>query len=120
MGAIRDRIKDLLSDEGQNNGAVAKVRSLAVLEAWKNRADPKTPHAFGGLNIERIRSIDGGSGVEVFLSADTVGETHYRIFNPPVLVPDGSGDVTIGKRKYREDPLACIVGVIQGVRGGGH
>jgi len=96
-------------------------------------------HNRGALKIEivDINEIDGG--VEVFARAwkngkqigfgkdGTVGIERFRIFNPPILVPDENGDIVreweeedldTGKkiakqRKLREEPQEALLQVIE-------
>src|SRR5262245_59670765 len=56
---------------------------------------------------------DGLEYVEVYTAGATVsGDPHFKIWNPPLLVEDPVGEVELGGRRYREDPIGAIAEVI--------
>ncbi len=69
----------------------------------------------GTVDIERLEfHEDGGrSHVDVWVAGLTpTEEPHYRIVNPPLLVPDVSGEHVIGDEHFREDPIGAIALVV--------
>lgn len=132
-GKARDAVR------GAKRGkAVAGLRTAAVLQAWEATGSPGEtgtgePYAVGGVVFQELRPLrdDTGAviGVEVFLSGgfDPDGnvipvpegtEAHYRVVNPPTLVRDGAGDIDVGGRAHREDPLGAVAHAISTVRKG--
>lgn len=74
------------------------------------------PTPYGEVNIRRI-SFDGDM-VEVFLADGTEsGEAHYRIVNPPLLVPDPNGERLTADGPHRFDPIAALTYVIGSLGG---
>lgn len=97
--------------------------ALARVEALQAAADTVlvdgatyaavTPH--GEVHICDVTSSesDGIGWVDVTVAGETVGgDPHFRIFNPPTLVPDPEGPVEVRGRRYREDPMAALACVI--------
>lgn len=69
----------------------------------------------GEVVIDRLVQRTDAAGVpfiEVFLKGETVSESHFRMYNPPSLVPDPNGDIESGGMRFRDDPLAAIAEVI--------
>lgn len=59
--------------------------------------------------------------VDVTVDDPSSGDPLFRVINPPTLVPDPDGDVTIGDERYRHDPvraLATVIGTAGGARPG--
>ncbi len=75
----------------------------------------------GEVQIRRVRTFvdeDGMTVVEVHVNGPVDGgDPHFRVINPPGLVEDPAGDVALGNRRYRADPLAALAEVI-GQHGG--
>lgn len=121
--ALRDDIEAIRADESltanQKLAAIARTRANGVVAAVRKGNFPFT-FTRGRFEVE-ITSAGkwGNDGVEVFLNVKRDGkelnvDPHHVIINPPILFPDEDGDVEItdtqGKvRRYREDPLACIL-----------
>lgn len=120
-------IKELLANKIAKERANIKASEVAKL-------NHKGKFLRGDLEIEitDLKAIEGG--VEVFARAwkngkqlgfgkdGSVDIERFRIYNPPILVPDDVGDVFIseidkitGKNrvyKYREDPTEAILQVL--------
>lgn len=96
------------------NGRVEAVQAAAdVALADGATYAAATPH--GQVHICDVTSAetDGVAYVEVTVAGETVGgDPHFRIFNPPTLVPDPDGPVEVRGRTYREDPMAALACVI--------
>jgi hypothetical protein len=89
---------------------------------------PLLPHAVGGLVVESARA-DGNllvlTGRGVIDDPDTEDDSWtWRIVNPPLLVPDDSGEVertSIDENgqatviRYRCDPFAAFIEIVQGL-----
>jgi hypothetical protein len=76
--------------------------------------------AKGRVTLERVEvSQDGDlTTLDVWVGGETEnGDPHFRVVNPPLLVEDPSGDVTINGRRFRRDPLAALAEAI-GQNGG--
>lgn len=111
-------------------GPVARERAAEragrAAQAWADK-DPgqggqyvtRTPH--GEVILEALEKVDEGTGLaylEVWTGGATeVGDPHFRVVNPPLLVKDPEGDVEVRGERYREDPLAALAEVI-GANGG--
>lgn len=72
------------------------------------------------VTIGHVAAADHGDTlcVEVW-TGPPAGAPQWRIINPPLLVPDGQGDITItdpdGRTtRYRHDPIAAIALAISG------
>lgn len=50
----------------------------------------------------------GVACIEVNTADGQGAPPHFRIFNPPILAPDPAGDIEIGGRRYREDPVRAV------------
>lgn len=67
----------------------------------------------------RIRyvSVDGDT-VDVMLEGESAGDDpHFRIVNPPLLVPDPHGDILTANGPHRRDPVMAIAHVIASLGG---
>lgn len=98
------------------NREVARLRANAAAEAFKTRkaADPETRPAvrtYRGAEVRfgHVEEIEGG--VEVWLGPKQ-GPPAYRIFNPPTLVQDPTGDIEVRGQMHREDPLGALAEAI--------
>ncbi len=115
--------------EGKTYEEIARIKSEEIA-----KIDMRGLYTKGDLDIEilDVAQIDGGiqvfaraweSGVPLgFGTEGTVEIERFRIFNPPILVPDKEGLVVRtsvnldGETKvhtYREDPLGAVRTVIQ-------
>lgn len=67
----------------------------------------------------RIRSAKvSGDTVEVWLEGESAGgDPHFRIVNPPLLVPDPLGDIPTANGPHRRDPVTAIAYVIASLGG---
>ena len=113
-------IKDLLENKSSKEKANIKATELAKLDFVGEYTDAKY-----GIKIE-IQSLDKiEGGIEIFARAwkgdkqlgfgadGTVDIERFRIFNPPILVPDITGDIVLTsidpktgvtkERRLRED-----------------
>lgn len=101
-------------DEGREaptDGAVARVRAVEQAHEAASDGSPVTVVTPSGtVEIESL-SADGGA-VSVTVSGAVGGDPSFRIFNPPTLAPDPTGDREINGIRFREDPLAAVAMVI--------
>ena len=71
---------------------------------------------FGEVQFEALlikTDPQGNEYLDVRLRGDTQGgDPHFRIWNPPLLVEDPLGDIELGGRKFREDPLGAVAEAI--------
>jgi hypothetical protein len=76
--------------------------------------NPDDPLHVEGVAFTSIRAAeeDGHEWVEVTVADPQCGDPTFRVFNPPALVPDPSGDVERNGRRYRHDPLCALAQVI--------
>lgn len=71
---------------------------------------------YGEVRIHSVK-VDGDI-VEVFLEGATEGgDPHFRVINPPLLVPDPDGDRLTVDGPHRLDPVAALVNVIGSLGG---
>ena len=91
-------------------------RAQALEEVWGDREEyvRSTRHGIVALTGLQVCTDDEGhSWVEVYAGGVTEGgDPHYRIFNPPSLVPDPNGEVEAHGQRWREDPLAALAEVV--------
>jgi hypothetical protein len=75
----------------------------------------------GEVKIQQVTSHSDGLGawwVDVWLAGAILdGEPGFRIYNPPLLVPDPNGDVDVSGTMYRMDPMLALAQAI-GANGG--
>lgn len=96
---------------GRVRGAERAART--ALEEAGGPVAVRTPQ--GNVHLARVEAGKDGDveWVEVWTAGDTeAGDPHFRIFNPPTLVPDPAGDVLLPSGTYREDPLAALAYVV--------
>lgn len=117
--SIKDRMKDVAKEERANFKSAEVVKKLK--EGFYD-----VPYQGHDYRIELVRfsSIEGG--VEVYARAWENGEQigfgdgsvdieRFRIFNPPILVPDGEELVPTASStpyrvpKYKEDPQQAVL-----------
>lgn len=71
---------------------------------------------YGDVRISKVTSHSDGLGawwVDAWLfGASPEAEPSYRVYNPPLLVPDPNGTENIGGVMYRLDPMAALAEVI--------
>lgn len=103
--------------------AVRQLRSQAAVDAFAARSNG-AEIAIGPVRFASVTPITDETGtaigVDVKLSSPRPGangdpERHFRVFNPPTLVRDGAGTVTVRGQKYREDPLGALAEAILSV-----
>lgn len=117
--SLRDRLRRVARDSDieprERVRRVARQRAKAVAEAWTERQAETPRVVVAGVPMGHVAEIDGG--VEVWLGPQR-GAPDFRIFNPPTLVTDPAGDISIEHRteRYREDPLAALAEAIQSAR----
>lgn len=116
---VRDKLRDIAGDETltrpERARRVARQRARAVSQDWTERHADAGNVAVAGVRFGHVEEIEGG--VEIWHGAK-VGAPDYRIFNPPTLVTDPTGDVwsETHEKRYREDPLAAVAELIVSVR----
>jgi hypothetical protein len=75
----------------------------------------------GVVSIQQVTSHTDGLGawwVDVWLfGAILDGEPGWRIYNPPLLVPDPEGDTNVNGTMYRLDPMLALAQTV-GANGG--
>jgi hypothetical protein len=101
--------------EGRRDpGDVALARVRAVEQAHEDVSEPGSPvvvpTSAGTVEIESLSAV--GESVEVTVTGSTGGDPLFRIFNPPTLVPDPTGDREVNGIRFRYDPLAAVAQVI--------
>lgn len=107
--------------------AKMKARNGKVVSAYR-RAVPgpggplTVKTSDGEVSFESVAVATDENGVEyleVYLRGEPEnGDPHFRVYNPPTLVPDPNGPITgRGGRKYREDPVLAVAEIIS--RNGG-
>jgi hypothetical protein len=99
------------------NKRLAKLRAEAAVEQFAEaRAavgdDLPVPVA-PGVHFTEVKAIE--DGVELFVDGGD-GDPHFRIFNPPTLVADPTGDIELNGQRFREDPLAALGQVVANYR----
>lgn len=104
---------DIAQMRARNGRVVAAYRSQ--VPGTGGPLTVRTSH--GEVSFESITTATDQNGIEyleVYLRGDTVsGDPHFRIYNPPTLVPDPSGTVEgRGGRKYRDDPVGAVAEII--------
>ena len=125
---IQETVVEKLVGKTANEKATIKGQEIAKLNKIT-----KTTRAKYDIEITRINTID--AGVEVFARAwnangqigfgkdGTVDIERFRITNPPVLVPDVNGTITIGYynavtgettyQNFREDTEEAVLQVLE-------
>lgn len=121
---VRDKILALPENADRAQG-IARLRATAVRDAVQNSSAHNadgviavTTPSGQTVNIERVElSPDNAemAYVDVYLPGHN-GEPQYRVINPPTLVEDRKGSITVGDTQYREDPLTALAEAIS--RGG--
>jgi hypothetical protein len=93
-----------------------RTDALAEALAERNGGAGAYPTPDGEVVIERVEIR--GDTVDVFLAGATEGgDPHFRIVNPPLLVPDPLGDILTVDGPHRRDPVAAIAYVIASLGG---
>lgn len=94
----------------------AAWRASQVMGSWHAEGTRTIRTAYGDVVLEDVkRHTDPESGVvylDVAVGGPSGGDPHYRVVNPPTLVPDPSGPVVAHGKRWREDPLAALAEVI--------
>jgi hypothetical protein len=74
--------------------------------------------AFQSINL--VTDSEGADYLDVCLLGDTTGgESHFRIYHPPVNIEDPQGTIPADRgRKLREDPIQALAEALA-MRGGG-
>lgn len=93
-------------------GLVPEERCAAVLEAISAPEYEPGPVATEagtvGILSLTVEQDQGTSYVSVVVDDPSGGDPHFRIFNPPTLVPDPAGDVDRDGTRYRIDPVGAV------------
>lgn len=111
-------------DDGGKQDQKAKDRCRATKDALAARMPAGAPLQVQTRNgdvaftsVEETE-VDGVTCLEIRLAEPVVGnDPHFRIFNPPTLVEDPTGDVQSGARRYRVDPVAAVAELIASAGG---
>lgn len=102
-----------MAEEVYDEGT-AEYRAQEIVDQFDElqAADPESDIvAHGGVNFRRVEYLTDG-GVAIWLGLTV--RPQRRIFNPPNLMLDPTGDILIGTRRFRLDPLGAIAQVILG------
>jgi hypothetical protein len=85
----------------------------AILNAYKNHnGDYDGPEGIVINNIELCVESPSGNAITVTTPDNPMADP-IVIVNPPIIVPDHTGGVTVDGANYRVDPLAAVAAVIQ-------
>lgn len=103
----------------------AKLRARAAQVMAAVRAQAAGPISimtrFGEVQFEAVAQktdADGRDYIDIRLRGQTEsGDPHFRVYYPPLFVPDLLGPVEQHGQRYREDPLTALAEVV--ARGGG-
>lgn len=116
---IREQIEELRASRGDNAFALAReLRAQAAADQFANRDDPGVPmvikNRLGQVQIHKaeLKEVQGSTCIDIWTGSRTEAPPDYRIFNPPTLAQDPEGDIEVGGKMYREDPMAAIAEVI--------
>lgn len=100
----------------------AGERADQVVSAWDLQSPTdggprvvRTPYGEVALaGVEKRTDPDSGVDfLEVRLAGQPEGgDPHFRVVNPPLLVPDPGGPVELRGTRWREDPLAALAEAI--------
>ncbi|GAA4082733.1 hypothetical protein [Actinomadura miaoliensis] len=106
----------------------AAEKARLVIQAWENHpgrgvdgqlavAVPDGEVTIGHLEVS---DQDDAVCVEVW-TGPALGPPQWRIVNPPLLMPDGQGDIEVTEpdgrtTRYRHDPITAIATAIAGSR----
>lgn len=111
-------------DDGGKQDQKAKDRCRATKDALAARMPAGAPlrvqTRHGDVEFTGVAEVevDGVVCLEVRLAGPVIGnDPHFRIFNPPTLVEDPTGDVQSGTRRYRVDPVAAVAELIASAGG---
>lgn len=76
--------------------------------------DPEDPLHVDGVAFTSIRAAEGEGveWVEVTVADPQCGDPAFRVFNPPALVPDPTGEIERDGVRYRHDPLAALARIV--------
>lgn len=69
----------------------------------------------GVVHIERLEFGKEGEveWADVYLAGLVeAGDPHFRIFNPPLLVADPTGDIEVRGQRFRHDPMAALADTV--------
>jgi hypothetical protein len=68
---------------------------------------------FGEVAIDRIEHVTDAEGVDlVEIYAEGATESHFRIYNPPLMTEEPTSDVRARGRRLKHDPIGAIAEVI--------
>jgi hypothetical protein len=96
-------------------------RAARMVAAWSKRGGKKggvfaTRTRGGEVHLEDVSAREDANGqvcVDVTLAGTTEGgESHFVVYNPPLLATDPTGPIEINGRRFREDPLAALAEVV--------
>ena len=111
--------------EASRERALVVSRALGT-DFWAGQVSAPTTR--GRVEVRLIRFVDATDDTPAHVEVAVAGgrRTHFRIFNPPTLVPDPTGPITkehadpLGRvtvRRYRHDPIAAVAEIV--ARNGG-
>lgn len=69
----------------------------------------------GLVHIERVEFGKDGEveWVDVHLAGVVSGgDPHFRLINPPALVPDPAGPIEVNGTRFRRDPMAALAEIV--------
>mgnify|MGYP001591467972 CR=1 FL=1 len=118
---VYEEIKAVANAPGDGATKRRTIRDLKA-NALHNIIKPKMPHRwYTGHKPFTIVSFNIGPRGEAVCWVDVIRNGRpinnpVVIVNPPLLVPDPSGDIVIKGRKFRYDPLTALQHVIEHVR----
>ena len=82
-------------------------RVAEVVAAWEAGSSPRDVGVVTLLCVQAGEQ-DGVPYVEACVADPESGDPLFRVFHPPLLVPDPEGDVEMHGQRYRRDPLAAL------------
>lgn len=106
--------------QGPVKGAQRAAQAAAGAVAWDQLVtEPVTGRASNGaeISLAAVQSRLEGELVclDIWLGEHVPGQPpHVILANPPTLVEDPAGDVEMGGKTWREDPLAAVVEALSG------
>jgi hypothetical protein len=101
--------------EGQQRDKTRRVADAFTVAKIRAAGQPVvvgTRHGQVVLTDVTYTDHDGVPCVENTVGGGNGQPPHFRVFNPPILATDPAGAVTVGTRRYREDPVAALAELI--------
>ena len=87
---------------------VPEERCAAVAEAIAAPGYEPGPVVTQAGTVDLLSIVVEDGCVSVTVGDPAGGDPHFRIYNPPTLVPDPAGDVDRDGVRYRVDPVAAV------------